>query len=259
MKYLLLLTLLIPQIVFAQWGVFTPDLKQFESTIGQVDKQAVFSDFSTDFPRVSRPPVIYWEPELPLTDILSGKRDAYLVNFAKAAKAYGKPVIIVLMPEMNGNWSPWDGQHVSPETFIATWRYVRKFFKSPNVQFGWAINARSVPDVPENTIDHYYPGDAYVDLVGVDGFNFGEPWLSWDELFSQPLSSLKAYHKPIWIFSTACTEDPRKALWIDQMAQGLKTYRVQGFIWFNVQKERDWRIDSNPEALQSFKNLLERR
>ena len=47
-----------------------------------------------------------------------------------------------------------------------------------NVEWVWAPNAESAPglfDVSSpNNWRHYYPGDSYVDWVGIDGYNWGD-------------------------------------------------------------------------------------
>jgi mannan endo-1,4-beta-mannosidase len=39
--------------------------------------------------------------------IASGQYDAYLSSYAKAVRAYGKPVILSFGHEMNGTWYSW--------------------------------------------------------------------------------------------------------------------------------------------------------
>ena len=50
--------------------------------------------------------------------------------------------------------------------------YTTFFPKRPKCEFGWTMNNDSVPDTTDNEYEDYYPGDAYVDYIGIDGFNF---------------------------------------------------------------------------------------
>lgn len=216
--------------------------------------------------------VIFWEaadyaikhPEQPRFSydaILRGDWDEYMRSFAAEARAYGGPVILIPFSEMNGDWFPWSGTKNgnTPEKAIAAYRHVRDMFTdAPNVKFGWAPNHDSRPDTPGNSLDKYYPGNAYVDYVGVDGFNFGEPWQSFDELFSKPLAVLATYGKPIYIFSFASAPGANKPAWItNALTKDITKYRnIEGWIWFNENKERDWRIDSDPNALAAFRAAL---
>lgn len=216
--------------------------------------------------------VIFWEdtdytvsgtdqPRFSYDAILRGDWDAYMRSFAANAKAYDAPVILIPFSEMNGDWFPWSGTKNgnTPQKAILAYRHVHDIFAdAPNVKFGWAPNNESVPDTPENSMDTYYPGDAYVDIVGVDGFNPYNGCQTFDQMFAAPLASLATYNKPIYIFSFAAGEGASKAKWItDTFTKDIPKYpKIAGWIWFNENKEEDWRIDSDPNALAAFKAIL---
>lgn len=216
--------------------------------------------------------VIYWEAmdynvASPLDTrfnydaILSGKWDAYITSFAAQSKSYGSPIIIVPFGEMNSDWYPWSGtiNNNTSAKHVAAFQYVRKFFTSvPNVKFAWAPNNDSVPDVVGNQISDYYPGDEFVDYVGVDGFNFGNPWQSFTDVFNRSLTSVEKYNKPVIIFSMSSAPGIGKADWI-KTGLGTEIYKhskLIGWIWFNENKEKDWRVNSDPDSLNAFKSIL---
>jgi hypothetical protein len=246
------------------------DLAQFESVAGgQVDIQAVFIGWGSNgaFPSYYKSNVagkgktllIFWEPTVNYDSINSGQWDSYLQAFAASAKNYGGPVILAPFHEMNGNWDVWDGTVGSntPQKMITAWKRVHNFFGSAeNVKFGWAVNNVSEPNTEANAITAYYPGSDYVDYVGVDGFNFANPWESWQSVFSASLNTVKQYGKPVYIFSTASCQGTKKAQWINEMAVGVKQYGLAGWIWFNENKECDWRINSDAASLTAFRSLL---
>ena len=101
---------------------------------------------------------IAWEPDDGLDPVTDG---AYLRSWAKEAKAAGIPIFLRFAGEMNGAWVKWHG---NPAQYIAKFRMLHDVFaaEAPNVAMVW-----SPGDVPANDIDPYYPGDAYVDWVGV--------------------------------------------------------------------------------------------
>jgi len=268
------------------WGAFTgpspEDTAEFERLVGRrMTNRATFvhwgneREFPTELARSldGQTLTIFWEakdyndpstnqPNYSFEAILRGDWDDYLLTFAQQVRDYGGPVILIPFEEMNGDWNPWSGtlNGNTPERFIEAYRYIRSFFEDvPNVRFGWAVNNQSRPDTPENAIDVYYPGDEAVDIVGVDGFNFGDPWQSFDEVFSDALEQLATYRKPVYIFSMASAEGPRKADWIrDALGRGLQQHpEVAGWIWFNENKERDWRIWSDPQSLAAFRESLD--
>ncbi len=254
-----------------KFGAYTSgSLAQLEKKVRQeVDMQAVFigwnttdADVPTTFPTslkgTGKTLVIFWESsvERPFDKLLAGDWDERLGIFIDNAREYGDPIIFVPFHEMNGDWTTWSGTRGdnSPEKLIAAWRRLRgQFAESPNVLFGWAPNAGSFPNQPGNQIEDYYPGDEYVDIVGVDGFNFGNPWQTFDEVLGDALTRIGRYPKPLYIFSTASAEGPRKPEWIAQAFEGMPRYGVEGFIWFNEDKERDWRIWSNKKSLKAFR------
>lgn len=274
-----------------RWGAYVGwqegALGLFEAKVGKkVDIVADFVSWGNerDFPSHWGPSVrdkgktllIYWEAgdytnedpndaRFNYDAINAGKWDEYLTQFATDAKSYGGPVILAPFVEMNDNVSPWDGtvNNNSPAKHIAAFRHLREIFRSaPNVKFGWAVNNVSVPNQPGNQIEDYYPGDAYVDYVGVDGFNFGNPWKTFDEVFAPAMAQLAVYNKPIYIFSMASRDGSQKAAWIKEgLGSRVSTYpNVVGWIWFNEDKsdngEYDWRIDSDPQSLAAFKSII---
>jgi beta-mannanase len=270
-----------------EWGAYVgwreTDMATFESQVGRETKyQAVFIHWGNEnlFPlylsntvkNKNKTLIIFWEatdynitsveqPRFSYDAILRGDWNTYITKFAGDAKAYGGEVIIIPFSEMNGNWFNWGGtvNGNTPEKHIQAFRYLEGFFKDiPNVKFGWAPNSDSVPDTANNQIELYYPGDSYVDYIGVDGFNFSNPWMTFDQIFSKPLSKLKAYNKPIFIFSFASAEGPEKANWItDALTVQIPKYpEIKAWVWFNERKEKDWRIWSDDASLQAFRNAV---
>jgi hypothetical protein len=269
------------------WGAFAggfpDDMKEFEQRIGKrADREMVFAHFGNDpdFPmkyaRIrdeNKTMVLFWEaldydrsgmeqPEYSFDAVLRGDLDNYFRHFAEGARTYGGPIVLIPYSEMNGNWFPWGGRvgNNSAEKYIAAYRHIHSFFVDvPNVKFGWAVNARDVPEIPGNRFENFYPGDQFVDEVGVDGFDFGaEEARSFEQLFGGPLERLKQYKKPIYIFSMGAAADPHKPLWItDALTVGLYRHpEVRGWLWFNANKERDWRVDQDPQTLAAFRAAL---
>ncbi len=209
-----------------------------------------------------------------LSDILKGRFDAYFARWSSDCKKWGRPLFIRPGFEMNGNWFSWGGK---PEKFKVVWKHIYKLFKDSgcdNAIWVWSPNYRSSPDKDCNRMEEYYPGDEFVDWVGLDGYNWGDenpkrPYFKWetfDDIFSGPLKRIGklAPEKPIMISETGCAESDSnsKGKWIDSLFVHVKKMpRLKLFIWFNYDKrgegEKDWRINSSTEALSAFnKNLI---
>lgn len=218
--------------------------------------------------------VLFWEasdyliggteqPDFSYHKILQGYWDEYFEDFAEQLADYEGPVILIPFSELNGDWTPWSGTKNgnSPEQAVAAYRYVHSYFADlPNVKMGWAVNSNSVPDTPNNQIERYYPGDDYVDIVGVDGFNMNWPWLSFSEIFTSPLQTLSQYNKPVFIFSFGSAEGPEKANWLKEgLYTVLPNYPlVEAWIYFNQNKERNWLLWSDDGTFKVFTDYIEK-
>lgn len=255
-----------------KWGAYSGDelvsMPFFESEVGRkTDMHAIFIGWYEPFPMRYAPSVrdqgktlvLFWEQyDVTLDEIINGSSDDYIDKFARGARAYRGPIMLVPFHEMNGNWAPWSGTLPgnSPAKLIAAWKHIHDRFNGiNNVKFAWNVNNGSQPNTPENAIKNYYPGNRYVDYVTVDGFNDGNPWLTWSQLFDDVLSELAQYHKPIYILSMASAPGPQKAEWIkDALSVEIpKHHELAGWIWFNQNKEANWLINSDPASLEAFK------
>lgn len=235
-----------------------------------MNMQAIFVGGSDAFPSAYGPSVrdqgktlvIFWEPSgLSLDSIIAGTLDASIRSFAAGTASYGGPVIFVPFHEMNGDWVSWGGTvgTNTPAKLITAWKHVHDLFAGvSNVKFGWAVNSNSVPDTSINAIPNYYPGDAYVDYTGVDCFNFGNPWLTFNQVCGNALTTIASYNKPELIFSMASAAGSLKATWITDALTTQMNLRpeIKGWIWFNQNKERDWRVNSDTASLNAFKAVL---
>lgn len=117
-------------------------------------------------------PMISWN--LPLTGgrISDGSQDAYIRAQADAIRSYGGPVFVRLDWEMNASWYPgWNLPAVTPAEFIAAWRHVYTVFRQQgagNAAFVWCPTLWNGPG--GRSPSTWYPGDAYVDWLGVDAY-----------------------------------------------------------------------------------------
>jgi hypothetical protein len=258
------------------WGAYTgaylEDVTAFESLVGSsVDLVATFFGWYDNFPLhygsvvrdQDKTLVIFWEQYgVTLDQIINGESDAYISKFAEDARQYGGPVLLSPLHEMNGFWTPWSGVsgNNNAQKVILAWQHIHDLFRDiPNVHFVWAVNSVSIPNTEANAIAAYYPGDAYVDAVAINGFNFGDPWMSFDAIFGEALFELKRYHKPIYILSIASAEGPQKAAWItDTLTSEIPRYpQILGWIWFNQNKEANWTVNSDENSLKAFQSALD--
>ena len=224
--------------------------------------------------RSGRTPLLTWEPWEPtgspnqpkyaLARIAAGDFDVYLTTWALALKLNGSPVYLRPMHEFNSDWYPWSGgaNGNSPEQFVQAWRHIHDIFRNlgaHNVRFVWSPNNIDVP--ASNPMERFYPGDAYVDVLAVDGYNWGAGtpefggWQSFSEVFDRAYDRLRALGpQPIWIAEVGTSPDGGdKAAWIrDMFARAAEMSRLEAIVWFNEYKERDWRAAPTPEIAAAF-------
>jgi hypothetical protein len=133
-------------------------------------------------------------PMMKADDILAGKEDAYFIHLAEMSKKFGKPFLLSIDHEMNGNWFSYSENYNrggktdwTAEKFVLIWRKIYKIFQdngATNVAFAWCPGANGKPLViydnqgkplvkydSLNSYKAYYPGDDYVDWVGASFYN----------------------------------------------------------------------------------------
>ena len=120
-----------------------------------------------------RIPLVNWEPhKIDFTKIVDGSLDATIVARANGSKALGKKFFLDFAAEMNGD-EAWGGNDAP--LYVAAYRHIHDLFVvagATNVVWAWCPNVTDIHGGNKNTMD-YYPGDAYVDWTGVDGYNWG--------------------------------------------------------------------------------------
>ncbi|MDD5227116.1 MAG: glycosyl hydrolase [Candidatus Omnitrophica bacterium] len=216
--------------------------------------------------------MVTWEPWVAATQkgidydaLLAGKEDGYIRTFALRIKSVGKTVFLRFAHEMNGDWYPWSGQKIGGAKYQRLFRHVRNIFDqvgAGNVQWVFSLNAENVPR--ENDSALCYPGDRYVDYVGLDGYNWGTTqswsrWKSFRDIFLGVYDDVvRRYKKPVIVseFSSSSAGGD-KALWIEDALQTMRHMpAVKGFILFNVDKEVDWRFPPNIASGQKLRSGL---
>jgi hypothetical protein len=205
-----------------------------------------------------------------LREIGAGLWDSTLTAFAQQAAAISTPVYLRFGYEMNGGWFSWGKQ---PAEFVAAWNHAHRIFQragainiewvfSPGVLFGTMS--------PDIDLIAYYPGDSVVDIVGLDGYNFGNCidqwnnrhyWQDFRTIFERSLFAIRSFDKPIWIAEAGCPSDPRRPEWLGELFAFMDNNPcVETVFWFNGCKsgEPDFRIESDSASLAVMREWLKR-
>lgn len=243
-------------------------------------------------------------------EVFSGNYDSIIVTFAQEIKRWGKPLMLSFAGEMNGNWSRWSGAknfgpdcnqtyleaadlcghygcddcnriecYDGPERYRDMYRHVHDIFVAQdvtNVTWVWVVNHESFPnesDQPWNHPDNYYPGDKYIDVISVDGYNWGNDgaggcpvdveWKTFDEIFGAVLVSLGSNHptKPFIIGELASSEgtDPwNKANWITDAYGSIQSNwpQIKAVVWFNLSGDCHFQVESSLESMWTYRQAI---
>lgn len=227
----------------------------WDHTVDRAARRAGLTDRQIDRLRAT-------QPDYRLARIARGDFDTYLRSWADGVRSLGYPVAIRFAHEMNGNWYPWceraNGNR--PGDYVRAWRHVHDVFAeagATNVTWVWSPNARW--DKTTAGLTGLYPGDEYVDWVGVTGYYgsgaFTKTYWSFDQIFGPTIAEIrKATGKPLVVTETGAADAAgNKARWIRDTFRALPRYPgLIGLIWFEVDKEKDWRIAGSPAAATAF-------
>ena len=208
-------------------------------------------------------PMISWRGT-GYADILNGSSDAHIAANARRLAAFGRPVLLRFAWEMNGDWYPWGGARNGNDTagYIRSWRRVHDIFATAgakNVSWVWSPNWNNSPGAAWNRFQAYYPGDTYVDWVGVSGYNLHRETA--DTLFKNIYAAYSA-RKPIMIAEVGAVDrgGSTKADWIDRFAAWAEERPAVGaVVWFDTDThpgtEERWRIDTGPGPLAAYRTM----
>ncbi len=196
-----------------------------------------------------------------LERILAGAFDQDLQAWAGGARDFGSPLLVEFGTEVNGKWFPWNGwwygKDKGPERFRDSYRHIIRTMRqegAANILWVFHVNDNDHPQAPWNRLENYYPGDEYIDCLGVSVYGaltpLEEEWPEFRQSMDAVYPRLAALSptKPILLLEFGATRNnPRgdPAAWAEQALTDLvrnRWPRVLGFSWWN---ER-WQNDENP-------------
>lgn len=213
-------------------------------------------------------------------DLIDGLYDDYLRKFAQDAKAFGHPFIFRLNNEMNSTWVRYSGIALlcDPDVYIKVWRHIYDIFEEEGVRNAiWVFNPNDVdyPPLKWNSQVAYYPGNKYVQMIGLTGYNTGtyyksqtgERWRSFTEIYD-PLNEKysRFYEKFPWMITEFASSSVGgdKEKWIKDMFRNIGRYEnLKAAVWwsyadFDYSKSkkgtpaRRYWLDEKPEYLKAF-------
>lgn len=223
-----------------------------------------------------------------LEKILAGEIDNELISWAQDAKKLGIPIMVDFGAEPNGDWFPWCGYYNGagttsdygdknlpdgPEIFRDAYRHVIDLFKkekADNITWVFHLNAFPGPNEDWNKFKYYYPGDEYIDWIGVSIYGpqkWNDPFVKFVDMLDKIYTELCeiSKDKPLAILEFGVADylpNINKAQWIQDAlyAVTLPEYnRIKAIGWWNSTWWNDdgtmsaIQIDSSPESLRFYK------
>jgi len=262
----------------ALWGVYNPigsfpqatdwtrSITTMERRVGRrFDIVKRYHDFSNDgssgaFPdshervlaRKGRIPFLAWVStdfstgaDYRWADIARGRFDASVIDpVARRLKRYGGKVFLDLDHEMDGLSRVADG---TPAEYVRAFRHIHRRFErigARNVIFVWTTTGYLGN---EAKIRASYPGDAFVDWIAYDPYNFAACHDSDWESFGQSVDPFYDWlmanghrDKPFMLGEYGSVPDLahplRRARWFRHQVAGMKAHpRIKAVIYYNSQ------------------------
>jgi mannan endo-1,4-beta-mannosidase len=199
-----------------------------------------------------------------LTSITDGAHDAELKTLAHQLAGFHRTVYLRFAHEMNGSWYPWaeavNGNN--PGDYRRAWRHVHDLLEpiaGKRVKWVWSPNIVGGVPASSPSLSELYPGDAYVDYVGVTGYSHGQ---SVRNTFCPTVSQLdRLTSKPI-VLSEIGADGSNKVEWLRELGPFLQANsRIAGFVYFNTSPQTtgatgNYRIDQRLEDLVALRASL---
>ena len=181
------------------------------------------------------------DPHFTMRSIAGGAWDSELTEWCGRARDAGIPLLAEFGTEVNGDWFPWNGRWNGggrtngygnpqladgPESFRDAYRRIVDICRAEganDITWFFHVDVGGWPKKPWNRIAGYYPGDAYVDWIGVSDYGPlkpRQPWVGFRRRLDRSYARIArlAPTKPIAVLEYGAAEDwgePRhKARWI---------------------------------------------
>ena len=231
------------------------------------------------------------EPLFGLQAIVDGTFDDDIALWCDSARGFGTPLLAEYGTEVNGEWFPWNGvwngadttdgygdpaEADGPERFRDVYRHIIDICRdagASNLTWVFHVNGEDYPGGDWNAFEQYYPGDEWIDWIGISSYGGLTPLDDWWPSFREgmdaayPRATAMAPDKPVIVAEFGATANHPSG---DQVAwatealadiTGMRWPAVIGFSWWNERWENDddpahdttMRLQDTPELASVFR------
>ena len=220
-----------------------------------------------------------------MENFLSGVFDEAIKQWAIDAKHTNIPLLVEFGTEVNGDWFPWNasynggsttkhygapGLYDGMERFRDTYRKIIDICRAQgadNITWFYHCDVYNNPEKDWNTKAGYYPGDDYIDWIGLSVYGAQTPdesWMTFEDVLTEnweEIMSISPKGKPIAILEWGVVDNDQhqKPEWITNAINCIK----QGGKFFpNIKAVSYWhenfdntnlKIDESPESLAAYR------
>lgn len=198
-----------------------------------------------------------------LKEIVQGGLDQNIIQLGKWIKKSGRDVYLRIGYEFDNPDNDYD-----PQQYIPAYRYIVDHLRRmdiPNVHFVWHTIAWKDGDWPAYDPLRWYPGDAYVDWVGI---SFFDPQREEERAVAAELA--RKINKPLMIAESSPFKrysEQEKLEWIRKLFEYIKKNDVSFLSYINVnwdalplfaaEKWGDARLQNNPVLMEEWQKQIE--
>jgi Glycosyl hydrolase family 26 len=214
--------------------------------------------------RLGALPLIQLNPRrISMTGLAAGAYDTYIRSYAQEVRAFGCDVVLSFGHEMNGWWYPWGLPGTTPRTFKAAWRHFFDIFAAEhvtNVIWSWDPThqySQYKPGKVAYPASKFYPGNRYVDWIGIDGY-VGSG-LNFTKVFRFQLRDIRRLtRKPIYLAETGVSDNPFEVRQVADLFAGIWRWHLAGLVWFDLNRKNSWSLDGKPIKDAAYRKAVAR-
>lgn len=234
------------------------------------------------------------EPIFTLQAIIDGQFNADLRGWCAAARNFETSLLVEYGTEVNGEWFSWNGvwnggdatsgygdpnEPDGPERFRDAYRHIVKICRdegAENITWVFHLNAEDWPQKSWNAFENYYPGDDYIDWIGISNYGAQTPQDDYCDEFRLAMDAVYLRvdslipDKPIFIAEFGVTKNNPlcdQAEWARSALTDITSFRwarIIAFSWWNEWWQNDdspandttMRLQDNPELSFVFQELV---
>jgi len=223
------------------------------------------------------------EATFTLDRIASGEFDADLRAWFQSAREFKTPLLVEYGTEVNGQWfswnGVWNGGTAGVDKFKNAYRHIIQLARdqqADNLTWVFHVNYNDDPATGWNRFENYYPGDEWIDWLGVSVYGEQTPDgllnFSFRTLMDRVYARLAKLSpgKPVAVLEfgvTSLNTLVNQANWADDALKDLtrpRWPRVVGFAWWNEAwhnydepaYDTDMRVEDNPALAKVFRKRI---